>query len=198
MVSTGDFALKDTLIALPNEQELVLRVSSKPAAFSAVFDHYFPRVYNYTRYRLSQANAADEVTARIFEKAFTKINSYRPERAPFAAWLFGIARNTVNQYLRLQKRRQWISLDLIHGRKSDDPGPEESVIQSETNVEILTAIGNLSDRDRDVLALKFSAGLTNRRIASLTRLSESNVSVILYRSIRKIRDKLREKEAKDE
>lgn len=190
--------MNDTLAALPNEQELIAHATSKPAAFSTIFDHYFPRVYNYARYRVGRADSADELTAQIFEKAFVKIRSYKPERAPFAAWLFGIARNTVNQYLRAQKRRRWISLDLIFGRKSDDPGPEEAVIQSEMNAELMSAIGGLSDRERDILALKFSAGLTNRRIASLAGLGESHVSVLLYRSIRKLRTELRKKESDNE
>lgn len=190
--------MNDGLVALQDERELVALASTKPAAFSEIFDHYFPRVYNYARYRVGSADAADELTARVFEKAFEKIGRYTPGRAPFSAWLFGIARNTVNQYLRTEKRRRWFSLDLIYDRKSDDPDPEEAVIQGEMNTEILTAIGKLSNRDRDILALKFSAGLTNRRIASLTGLGESHVSVILYRAVKKIRIELVNMETSNE
>jgi RNA polymerase sigma-70 factor (ECF subfamily) len=190
--------LNDALAVLPNERELVARATIKPAAFAAIFDHYFPRIYNYARYRVKQAEAADELTARVFESAFVNIGSYVPERAPFSAWLFGIARNTVNQYIRAQKRRRWISLDLIFDRKSDTPGPEEASILRETNAEVLSALSMLSDRDRDILALKFSAGLTNRRIASLSGLGESHVSVILYRAIKKLRTELMNVESNNE
>lgn len=190
--------MDDTLAALPNEQELVARAISKPEDFSTIYDHYFPRVYNYIRYRVRDTGTADEVTAQVFERALIKIESYRPERAPFAAWLFGIARNTVNQYLRSQRRRRWISLDLLYSRHSGDSSLEDTLILSESHTALMAAVARLSDRERDIIALKFAAGLTNRRIATLTGLGESNVSVILYRSIRRLRNELSSREADHE
>ena len=59
-------------------------------------------------------------------------------------------------------------------------------------------IKELDDRERDLLALKFGAGLTNRRIARLTGLTESNVGVILYRTLHHLREQLREEEGYEE
>jgi RNA polymerase sigma factor (sigma-70 family) len=190
--------LGNSLATLPNENELVARAVSKPAAFAAIYDHYFPRVYNYARYRVGDAGVTDEITARVFERALARIDSYRPKQAPFSAWLFGIARNTVNQHLRTQKRRRWISLDLVSNRRSASPDPEEVLIQSETHSELIEAISQLNERERDILALKFASGMTNRHIAKLNGLGESNVSVILYRSIRKLRDQLKSRETNHE
>jgi RNA polymerase sigma-70 factor (TIGR02952 family) len=179
-----------TVVVLPNELALVARATAEPAAFAAIYDHYFPRVYNYVRYRVRDAETADDVTAQVFERALVRIGSYRPERAPFVAWLFGIARNAVNDHLRAKRRRRWLSLEVLRDRASAEPQPEEVAIHSETHAELLAAVAGLSDRERDLIALKFAAGLTNRRIAELTGLSESNVGVILYRAIRKLRDYL--------
>ena len=55
---------------------------------------------------------------------------------------------------------------------------------------MLTAIAGLSERERDVMGLKFGAQLTNRRIAALTGLSESNVGVIVYRAAGRIRQNI--------
>ena len=49
---------------------------------------------------------------------------------------------------------------------------------------------HLPARDQEIIALKFAGELSNREIAQATGLSESNVGVILFRSIRKIRDRL--------
>lgn len=95
-----------TVAVLPNELALVARATAEPAAFAAIYDHYFPRVYNYVRYRVRDTETADDVTAQVFERALVCIGSYRPERAPFAAWLFAIVRNAVNDYLRAQKRQR--------------------------------------------------------------------------------------------
>jgi RNA polymerase sigma-70 factor (TIGR02952 family) len=183
-----------TVAVLPNELALVARARAEPAAFATIYDHYFPRVYNYVRYRVRDAGTADDITAQVFERALVSIGSYRPDRAPFAAWLFGIARNAVNDHLRAQRRRRWLSLEVLRGRPSAEPQPEEVTIHSETRAELLTAVARLSDRERDLIALKFAAGLTNRRIAELTGLSESNVGVILYRAVRRLRAKLSAKE----
>ena len=55
-------------------------------------------------------------------------------------------------------------------------------------------MARLSDREQDLIALKFAAGLTNRRIAEMTGLSQNNVGVILYRAVRRLRAKLSTKE----
>lgn len=183
-----------TVAVLPNELALAARATAEPAAFAVIYDHYFSRVYNYVRYRVQNAETADDITAQVFERALANIGSYRPERAPFGAWLFAIARNAVNDYLRAKRRRRWLSLEVLRGRASAEPQPEEVAIHHETRAELLAAVACLSDRERDLIALKFAAGLTNRRIAELTGLSESNVGVILYRAVRRLRAELSAKE----
>jgi RNA polymerase sigma factor (sigma-70 family) len=158
---------------LPNELALVTRAVIEPAAFAAVYDHYFPRVYNYVRYRVQDSETTDDITAQTFERALTNISRFRPERAPFAAWLFAIARNAVNDHLRAQKRRHWLSLDVLRDRIGSEPQPEEATVRGETFAELLAAVARLSDRERDLIALKFGAGLTNRCIAKLTGLATS-------------------------
>jgi len=176
--------------ALPNELALVAKAKVDSAAFAAIFDHYFSRVYNYARYRLPDAQSADDLTAEIFERALKNIGSYRPEKAPFSAWLFAIARNAVNDHLRRQQRQPWLSLETVWNRGSHEPGPVDIVSEQELHDELLTAVAGLGRRERDLIGLKFAAGLTNRRIAQLTGLTESNVGIILFRTIRKLRAEL--------
>lgn len=182
-----------TVAVLANELALVACATAEPAAFAAIYDHYFPRVYNYV-HRIGDAGVADDLTAQVFERALVNIGRYRPERAPFAAWLFAIARNAVSDYLRAQRWRRWLSLEVLRDRASRDPQPEEVAIHNETHAELLAAVARLSGRERDLLAFKFGAGLTNRHIAEITGLSESNVGVILYRAVRRLRAELGVKE----
>ncbi len=180
--------------ALPNELALVVRAKAEPTAFAAIYDYYFPRVYNFVRYRVADADRADDLTAQVFERALVGIHSYQLERGSFAAWLFAIARNAVSDWLRSQRRRRSLSLQALRGRASPEPQPEDTVIANETHAQLLAAVGCLSDRERDLIALKFAAGLTNRRIAELTGLSASNVGVILYRAVRRLRVELSTRE----
>ena len=179
-----------TTAALTDENALLARAIDEPAAFGVVYDHYFKGVYNYVRYRVDSDATADDLTARVFVKALSKLRSYRPERAPFGVWLYAIARNTITDHLRVSARRRTFPLESLSAQISDAPLPEQVVLRSADHDELLGAMSRLKRRDRDLLALKFGAGLTNRRIAALTGLSESNVGVILFRAIRRLREQM--------
>ena len=156
-------------------------------AFAGVFDGFFRRVFTYIRYRCNEDALADDLTAQTFERAMARIGDYDPERGPFAAWLFGIARNAVNDHFRAKRRFPWLPLDLFQQNAAPDPDPEASLIGQETEAELVAALEKLDRRERDVLGLKFAGELTNREIAKLTGLKESNVGVIVYRAIQKLR-----------
>ena len=175
------------MTALPNELMLVKQAIVEPAAFAAIYDHYFPRIYNYVRYRVHDAPTADDLTAEVFERVLNNISKYRSERAPFGAWVFAIARNAVSDHLRRHQRRQIVSLDAILRRSSPQPEPEAIVAVNDAKYQLLVGLKQLNERERDLIALKFTSGLTNRRIAEMTNLSESNVGVILYRAIQKLK-----------
>ena len=182
--------MSDLATTLPNEPALIKQSMVDSSAFAAVYDHYFARIYNYVRYRIQDADTVDDLTSHIFERVLVNLDSYRPDKAPFAAWLFAIARNVVNDHLRMQQRRRWLSFDRLREWAGGDPPPGEIVADREAEHSLLMAVAGLGSRERDIIALKFAGGLTNRRIAELTGLTESNVGVILYRTIRRLRTEL--------
>ena len=184
----------DSIItSLHNEEALVIRAKAEPSAFAELYDHYFPHIYRYALYRLQDAQTVDDITAQVFEVALANIHRFQPARGSFASWIFAIARNTINKHLRARKLRRWVSLDtLAHQLTDDSPTLEEIVSQNERLARLMPLISELDDRQRDLVALKFGAGLTNRRIAQLTGLTESNVGVILYRTLHYLRARLRE------
>ncbi len=183
-----------TVATLADEPALVARAVIEPAAFGILYDHYFRRVYNYIRYRVRDGELSDDLTAQVFEKALTSIHRYNPQRAPFGAWLFAIARHAVSDYFRSRNRRRWLSLEPLHDWISHVPEPEERIFHEEECSQLLIALSCLSEREQDLIALKFAAGMPNCYIAKLTGLSESNVAIIIYRAVQKLRVQLTEKE----
>ena len=169
---------------------VVQESSLRQASFIFLYDTYFSRVYNYIHYRSGDPDTTDDLTAIVFEKALYNFHRYQPDRAPFGAWLFGIARNIVNSHLRTQRRRLTTPLEEITEQPDENSLPEANLISTETSNELLLALDALNERERDFLSLKFAAHFTNRRIAELTGLSEANVSVIIYRALRKLRHRL--------
>jgi RNA polymerase sigma-70 factor (ECF subfamily) len=177
--------LKSSLLGDARVQES--RDGSQQLVFVRLYDEYFSKVYNYARYRCGDAEAADDLTAQTFERALSRLEDYDPQRGPFGAWLFAIARNLVNNHLRTLQRSNCLSLDICEERPAPAASPEERLIQVESETELLAALSRLSERERDLLSLKFAAGLTNRRIAEVMALSEANVGVILYRALQHLR-----------
>lgn len=182
--------MERTITMLSDEDSLVARAKTEPAAFAALYDHYFPRVYNYIRYRVGDPDTADDVTADTFEAILAGMDRYRVERGSFSTWIFAIARNAVNDHFRRQRFRRWLSLDLLFNRSTNEPVPEEILAMAETHKELLNATACLSQQDQDLIAHKFGAGLTNYQIANLTRLDQNNVNVRVYRAVGRLRNML--------
>lgn len=182
--------MNGSFTVLLNEQHLVQQAAIDPEAFVAIYDHYFPRVYTYIRYRVNEDATADDLTAFVFERALSRIDTYQPERAPFSAWLFGIARHAVGNYYRRKKRWQFLPLDMFLEHPARTTSPDEIVAHQETEAQLLDAVSKLGERERDLIALKFAADLTNRRIADITGLSESNVAVIIHRALKQLKVEL--------
>lgn len=180
--------MTDTLVGqLPHEEALAARAQVDRAAFALVYDHFYQRVYNYVRYRVRHREAAEDVTAQVFERTLRHLSEYRPDRAPFAAWLFSIARHAVIDHLRGQERHPELPLESVENQPGDHLSPGEQVEEAQIRARILALVARLAEREREIIALKFGAGLTNRQIAELIGLTESNVGVILYRTIRVLR-----------
>lgn len=150
--------------------------------FADIYDRYFTRVYNYVRYRVGDAAAADDVVSRVFEKALDRLDRFDPARGAVDAWLFAVARNAVVDHFR--ERRPGPSLDSALSLPDGEPRPEDGLVRDESARGLLAALRLLDDRQRELLALKFGARMTNRAIAAQTGLTESHVGVLVHRALK--------------
>lgn len=155
--------------------------------FVELYKDYFPRIYNYVHYRVDDFNAAEDLTSQIFEKLFSKLNSYQSDKAPLSAWIFSIARNAITDYYRSRKNTHFISLELAVEPVDSKLDPSDITVLNETQRHLRKALALLNQRERDIIALKFWGGFSNRDIAKLIGISESNTGVILFRAMRRLR-----------
>jgi RNA polymerase sigma-70 factor (ECF subfamily) len=152
--------------------------------WDAVYADELPRVYNFFRYRFGASADVEDLTARTFEKAWRARGRYRRNLAGFSTWLLSIARNVAIDHVRARKP----DVALDEARAVAASGTPESQAAARSDATRLAAlIAALPERDRELLALKYGAGLTNRAIARTTGLSESNVGTILHRAVDAIR-----------
>jgi RNA polymerase sigma-70 factor (ECF subfamily) len=187
-------------------ERLAQNAQKDPQSFAVLFDCYYPRVFNYIRYRCQDTETAEDLTSQVFERLLKKIHQYSTARGLFEPWLFAIVRNIVTDHhrslkARSQKYSSALSWEDFQQSPAADPSPESLVIGRESQAELLRALESLDERSRDLLGLKFAARLTNRQIAELTKrkyssaMSESNVGVTLYRAIARLRQALQETSA---
>lgn len=152
--------------------------------WDALYADQLPRIYNYFRFRLGRDPNAEDLTARTFEKAWRKRHAYRRDRAAFETWLFRIAHNVAVDYLR--SRRQHDSLDAALAVHAEGT-PESNAERGSDLARLAVLAARLSERERELIALKYGAELTNRFIARLTGLTESNVGTVLHRAVQTLR-----------
>ena len=160
--------------------------SAQELDWDAVYADQLPRIYNYFRFRLAPGHDVEELTARTFEKAWRARAQYRRDLAGFSTWLFAIARNVVTDHLRSDAARiRTVTLvDPV-----DAMTPEDTAMHSSDMARLATLSTGLPERHQELIALKYGAGISNRDIARLTGLTESNVGTILYRVVQDLRER---------
>jgi RNA polymerase sigma-70 factor, ECF subfamily len=152
--------------------------------WDAVYAEQLPRVYNFFRYRLRDDALAEDLTATTFEKAWRARERYRHDLAGFATWLLAIARNVAVDHLRARREHA----PLEEAEDVSAPGtPEEDSARASDADRLRALLARLPERDRELIALKYGSGATNRAIARLTGLSESNVGTIVHRVVQTLR-----------
>jgi RNA polymerase sigma-70 factor, ECF subfamily len=143
-----------------------------------------PRVYNYVRFRTGSHRDVEDLTSRTFEKAWRARARYSEGRAGVSTWLFRIAQNVCIDHVRA--RRPHVAFDEATTVVTDDT-PERQAERDSDLARLAALTRQCSERDRELLALKYGAVFTNREIAKLTGLSESNVGTLLHRLVQTLR-----------
>jgi RNA polymerase sigma-70 factor (ECF subfamily) len=133
-------------------------------------------VYAYVLTLLRDRGAAEDVTALAFERAYRHRRTFDRRRGEERAWLFGIARNAALDELRRRRRVAALAFEPDDGGEAAAPEDEADVTLRRTAV-----------RDREIVALKFHAGLTNAELGRVLGVSESNAGTLLHRTIEKLR-----------
>ena len=158
-------------------------VPSEAVDWEAVYRELLPRVFNYFRYRGFDRPTSEDLTSATFEKAWRARDRYRRERAAVSTWLLAIARNVAID----QRRRDRQELPLEEQAAHEQDTPETAAVRGADLRRLRKLLADLPERERELLALKYGAGATNRAIATLTGLGESNVGTILHRTVNTLR-----------
>lgn len=153
----------------------------------AWYEAYGPAIYRYVRFHLPTADAAEDVTADTFLKAFRAAERFDPAKGSPEAWLFRIAKNTVRDHLRRARIRRHISMGQMRDLACDAPSPEERLLWEERVAQLLAAVAELSTADREIISLRYGSGLDSPRIGAVLGIRESAVRTRLWRALNRLR-----------
>ncbi len=174
------------LTELANEKELAERATKDGDAFAALYDFYFPKIWAYTIRRVGHTETAEDIVSQIFLK-ITEALPRRKNNAPFGAWVFRIATNTIIDHYRASGRHREEEIVAAENIPERGLAPDEFSEARLVFREIETILGELPERDRRIVHLKFFAGLSNGEIAVTEKTKEGNIAIIVHRALQKIR-----------
>jgi RNA polymerase sigma factor (sigma-70 family) len=182
-----------------DEQALVARArAGEDEAWKQLYGSYYDPIYRYLRARSDDITTAEDLAADVFVAAVRSIERYRGER-PVLAWLFGIARHIALDHARRRGRRNRFLAPLWRPADSDaDPAeripsgarPADEVVVE--RLDLMAAMRRLSGSQREVVALRYFAGLTTAEIAVVMRRDSSAVYSLHARALLALRKLLAE------
>ena len=178
---------------ISDETHLIQKaVEGDKQAFGQLYEHFSPKIFNYLYYRLGNTAETEDMTETVFLKAWECLPDFQLAESEqyFRAWLYRIAHNLLVDHWRTKKEEG--SIDQIDKRQSRRLQQELQLEKRETISEISEAIRELDSNSQHVIASRFIAGMSHRETAKSLGLSESNVRVIQFRALKKLRMLLEE------
>jgi len=188
-----------------SEDDELIRAAQKGdrSAFDSLVRRYDRSVLRLALHMLGNEQDAQDVHQDAFIKAYRHLSNFRFE-CSFYTWLYRIVTNLCLDQLRRRKSRRedpstvddgsGESIDLLanltDGRASANPARE--LERKTMNAAILSALDELTPRERTVFELKHYQGLKLRTIGEMLSTTEETAKNTLFRATRKLRARLAE------
>jgi RNA polymerase sigma-70 factor, ECF subfamily len=159
-----------------------------PNAFGQIFDEFHGPIYRFIASRVGRPSDAEDLTQLVFVKALEALPRYESRGVPLGGWLFRLARNTTIDHIRT--RHDHDELGEATDRHTDESSPEALAILSTDLDEMAIALRQLTPDQREVIELRFFAGLSSREAADLMGRREGTIRGLQFRAIAALRTAL--------
>ena len=170
------------VIQITDANAVQLASAGDADAFSYLYEQNVKRIYNYIYYRIGSEADAEDLTARVFHRAFGHINKYVEKGVPFTAWLYRIAHNLTANWYRDTQRRREVSLEDHIDLPVQGELPERTIEKNQEKEILLTAIRRLPADRQELILLKYLEDLSNGQIAIIMGRTEGAIKSLYHRS----------------
>lgn len=154
-------------------------------AFAELYRRHLNAIHVYIGRRVTGDFEAEDLTQIVFMKAWQALKNYQPATAPFRAWLYRIAHNTVVDYYRTQKETvQWDDMFIVVDSTS---APERILLETERLEAVHNAVETLNPSYRDVIKHRFIYDRDYAETAEALDRNINNVRVLQHRALGALR-----------
>ena len=167
----------------PIDEQMVLRDLQKLDAqtIAAIYDTYFPEIYRYVRYRVSEEALAEDLASEVFMRLIESARKGQAPQSSLKGWLIATASHIINDHLRRTYRRPTESLsDALPDVESNVP---EQVAVKEQAQAVRSAYGQLTSEQQHVLALRFGQGYSLEETANHLKKNINAVKALQFRAL---------------
>ena len=155
------------------------------ALFQEIYEEYYEKVVSYIRARVGDNYTAEDIASDVFFKCYNNIDRYDPSKAAVSTWVFTITNNTLKNYYR--DRKPHASIDEMEG--FDVPYEDdfdEAIRLEEIRKYLDEALASLDETKRRIIDMRYYDEMKTADIAEELGLSNSNVRVILTRTLKQL------------
>ncbi len=167
-----------------DEPALIAAAQRDPRRFGALYERHFERVYAFVAHRVRDRDAAQDLTADVFQRALANLGRFEWRGAPFAAWLFRIAANAVSDHAVRTTRERALPA-------ADDPA-DAGLEDIHRRARLFRLVAELPPDQRRVVAMRFAEQKSIRDIASALGRSEGAVKQLQLRGLQNLRTRMGE------
>ncbi len=169
-------------------QDSTVETKTAKVALASLYEEYYDRIVRYIFVRISDQSEAENLGGDVFLRALQALDSYRGRPEQMRAWLFSIARNIVVDYQRKMSKRKVISIDEV---EIPDRLSIEEAVETKSELEKLSqAAKQLTSAQREVVGLRFFAGLSSAEVGRMLGKSSGAVREMQRAAVEILREQM--------
>jgi len=188
--SRSEHMLKVRFGGIRLSQDRTAETKSAKVALTSLYEEYYDRIVRYIFVRINDQSEAENLGGDVFLRALQSLDSYRGNPEQMRAWLFKIAHNLVVDHLRKMSKRK--DLPINEMSIPDDKPSVEEVVETELQIEELSkALKQLTPAQREVIGLRFFAGLSSAEAGKVLGRSSGAIREMQRAAIETLRTQMR-------
>lgn len=155
-------------------------------AFGELYDRYVARIYRFILLKVSHRQDAEDLTSKVFTKAWESMSRFEARGFPFSSWLYRIASNAIIDHYRTSRQHDDV-LQVSEEVIATSQGLDETLDRNQDLVRVRTALAKLHDEYRTVLVMRFIDDCSTKEMAHALGKSEGAVRVLQHRALKELK-----------